>query len=74
MLLELQTAQAADFVADLVHMRRQVDARVAAFEFVVDLGARKLMQHDLHHGEFVQVGIEQAGNDHGRGLSPLPRL
>jgi hypothetical protein len=24
------------------------------------------VQHDLHHGEFVQVGVEQAGDDHGK--------
>jgi hypothetical protein len=22
------------------------------------------MQHRLHHGEFVQIGVEQAGDDH----------
>ena len=40
--------------------------RVAAFEAVFDLRARKLVQHHLHHGELVQVGVEQAGDDHGR--------
>jgi hypothetical protein len=40
-------------------------ARVAALEFVFDLRSRKLVQHDLHHGEFVEVGVEQAGDDHG---------
>jgi hypothetical protein len=24
------------------------------------------VQHDLHHGELVQVGVEQAGDDHGK--------
>ncbi|MFD2273163.1 hypothetical protein ACFS07_24210 [Undibacterium arcticum] len=26
------------------------------------------MQHDLHHGEFVEVGIEQRLDDHGGWL------
>jgi len=29
------------------------------------LRTRKLMQHSLHHGEFVEVCIEQTGDDHG---------
>jgi hypothetical protein len=28
------------------------------------LGTRKLMQHHLHHGEFVEVCVQQTGNDH----------
>ena len=27
--------------------------------------ARELMQHHLHHGEFVQIRVEQACDDHG---------
>ena len=23
------------------------------------------MQHRLHHGEFVQIRVQQTGNDHG---------
>src|SRR3989442_15802871 len=38
----------------------------AALETVLDLCPGKLMQHHLHHREFVQVGIEQAGDDHGQ--------
>ena len=43
---------------------RQGDAWVATLELVRDLRARKLMQHRLHHGELVEVGVEQAGDDH----------
>ena len=37
---------------------------VAAAKFVEAVGLRELMQHDLQHGEFVQVGIKQ-GLDNG---------
>ena len=37
---------------------------VAAAEFVKAVGLRELVQHDLQHGEFVQVGIKQ-GLDNG---------
>jgi hypothetical protein len=29
------------------------------------------MQHSLHHGEFVKVGVEQAGDDHVKATSNL---
>ena len=32
---------------------------------IFHLRTRKLMQHHLHHGELVQVGVEQTGDDHG---------
>jgi hypothetical protein len=60
-----QFAQLADLVADLVHVRRQLHAGRPALELVFDLRARKLVQHRLHHGELVQVGVEQALNDAG---------
>src|SRR3989338_7143049 len=66
-ILELQATQRPDPVADFVGKRRQLHAGVAALEFVFDLRPRKLVQHDLHHGELVQVGVEQAGDDHGQG-------
>ena len=62
--LKPQIAQAANLFANLVDVRRKLSL-VAALETVFNLGARKLMQHHLHHGEFVQVGVEQACNDHG---------
>ena len=54
----------ADLVADLGDVRRQVDIGVAALEPILDLRPRKVMQHDLHHRELVEVGIEQRRNDH----------
>ena len=67
-ILELQAAQPADFLAYLVHVERQVAhagrAGVAALELVFHLGSGELVQHHLHHGELVQVGVEQAGDDH----------
>ncbi|MNT25679.1 hypothetical protein D3C72_1612100 [compost metagenome] len=72
---ELQRAQAADLVADLSRELREVDARVAALEAVLDPRPRKVVQDHLHHRELVEVGVEQAVNDHGavRGVSGLCR-
>ncbi|MFM2084305.1 MAG: hypothetical protein RLY95_1123, partial [Pseudomonadota bacterium] len=36
---------------------RQIDAWVATLELVRDLSPWELMQHHLHHGELVQVGV-----------------
>jgi hypothetical protein len=58
-------AQRANFVSNLIRKLGQVDTGVAALEFVLHLGTRKLVQHHLHHGEFVEVGVEEAGDDHG---------
>jgi hypothetical protein len=33
-------------------------------EPVFDLCGRKMMEHDLHHRELVQVGVEQRLDDH----------
>jgi hypothetical protein len=30
------------------------------------LGTRKLVQDHLHHGELVEVGVQQTGDDHGK--------
>ena len=46
-------------------MGRQIHTAVAALEAVFHLRTRKLVQHHLHHGELVEIGIEQAGDDHG---------
>ncbi len=64
-LAEAQRAQVLDLVDDLVDERREVHALVAALEAVFDLGAREVMQDDLHHRELVEVGVEQGGDDHG---------
>jgi hypothetical protein len=67
-ILKLQAAQRTDFLADLRHVRSQRlhtrGSRVAALEAVLHLRARELMQHHLHHGEFVQIGVEQTADDH----------
>src|SRR5438132_8768338 len=59
-----QAAKAGDLALDLGDVRCQVDAWRAALEPVLDLRFRKMMQHDLHHGELVQIRVEQRVNDH----------
>ena len=56
---EAQPAQTADLAFDLGDVRRQVDPRRAAFEAVLHLRCREMVQHHLHHRELVQVGVEQ---------------
>jgi hypothetical protein len=58
-LAEAQRAQRPHLLADLVHVGHQVDARIAALEAVLDVRAREVMQHHLHHRELVQVGVEK---------------
>ena len=48
---------------------RQVDARRAALEAVFDLRRREVMQHDLHHRELVEVGVEQRLDDHAGSVA-----
>ena len=50
-------AMYADFFTDFIDVGSQLHAGVAALEAVLHLCARELMQHHLHHREFVQVGI-----------------
>jgi len=66
-LREAQPAKRTDLVTDLVHVRREIEAGIAALEAVFDLRARKVMQHHLHHGELVEVGVEQRMDDHAGG-------
>ena len=66
-LAKAQRAQVLDLFADLVDQAGQRNARVAALEAVLHLRARKVMQHHLHHGELVQIGVEQRVDDHGDG-------
>ena len=54
---ELQLAQRANFRAYVIHIGCQLHARGATFEFVAHLRTGELVQHRLHHGEFVQIGI-----------------
>ena len=56
-ILKAQLAQRADFFTDFIDVGSQLHAGVAALEAVLHLCARELMQHHLHHREFVQVGI-----------------
>ena len=68
---EAQPAQVGDLGRDLVQVGREVDARRAALEAVLDLRAGEMVQHDLHHGELVQVGVQQRVDQHG-GILPGP--
>jgi hypothetical protein len=67
---ETQAGQTGHFAADFVGQRGEVHAFVATPELVFDLRSGKVMQDDLHHGELVQVGIEQRLDDHGGRGSP----
>src|SRR6185436_10974688 len=61
---EAHLAQVGDARANFVGVGRKIDALGAALEDVLDLRARKMVQHDLHHRELVQVGVEQRLDDH----------
>ena len=61
---ETQCAQRADLLLDLFDVGRQRHVGIAALEPVFDLSAGKMMQHDLHHREFIKIGIEQRLDDH----------
>ena len=63
---EVQTAQRLNFAANFVHIGGQIDTRISALKTVLYLRTRKLMQNHLHHGEFVEVRVQQTGNDHGK--------
>jgi hypothetical protein len=53
-----------DLRLDLALQRGQrLLAAVAALEVVLAGGPRKAMQEDLQHGELVEVGVEQTGDD-----------
>ncbi|MNO88402.1 hypothetical protein D3C76_798510 [compost metagenome] len=57
-----EVAEQFELVADLAEVGAQVLA-VAAAEFPFDVGVRVVVQHALHHGEFVEVGVEQVVHD-----------
>src|SRR6185312_1756527 len=46
---EAQPAQLRDLAPDFADVGLQVDSGVAAFEAVLDLRGREMVQHDLHH-------------------------
>jgi hypothetical protein len=60
----MQAAKRFDFTSNFFNERGQFDARISAFETVLYLRTRKLMQNHLHHGELVEVRVQQTGNDH----------
>src|SRR5471032_1713406 len=63
--LEAQMAELAHFVAYLIYIRHEIDIRRAAAELVFRVGCREVMQHDLHHRELVEIGVEQRMDNHG---------
>src|SRR5581483_109210 len=65
---EAKHGKRAHFLADRVEVRAEIDAFCAALELVFDLRAREVMQDHLHHGELVEVGVEQRLDDHRRGI------
>ena len=68
---EAQAAQVVDLFVDLVDVVGQVDAGRAALEPVLHLGTGVLVEHRLHHGELVQIGVEQGLDDrHGVDYAP----
>jgi len=55
-------AQLLDLVADLRQVRREVFI-VAAAELPLHLGVGVVVQHRLHHGDLVEVGVQQVLDD-----------
>ncbi|MNV59973.1 hypothetical protein D3C71_1524230 [compost metagenome] len=67
---EAQPAQRIELGVDLRQQLGQRKlGRAAADKFVARLGLRMAVQHGLPHREFVEIGVEQAGNDGGHGGS-----
>lgn len=58
----LDFGEALDLVADLRQVRTQV-LGVAAAEFPLHFGVGVVVQHRLHHGQLVEIGIEQVLHD-----------
>ncbi|MNY41432.1 hypothetical protein D3C86_1762430 [compost metagenome] len=73
--LALRKAQAAQVVQRSVHLGQQlgqwVGRGVAAHKAVFALGLWVAVQQGLPHGELVEVGVEQAGDDGVHGLLPM---
>ena len=61
-LAHAQLAQALDLVANFVQVRAQVFA-VTAAELPFDFHVGIVVQHRLHHGQFVEIGVEQVLHD-----------
>ena len=56
--------QVLDFSLNLLDVGREIDALGAAAKAVGAACTGELMQHALHHGELVEVGVEQGFDDH----------
>src|SRR5690606_27339767 len=63
---EAQLAQRVDLRGDFIDVPGQVHPRGPAAEAVDRVRTRVLVQHRLHHGELVQVRVEQGFNDRHR--------
>jgi hypothetical protein len=48
-----------DLGAYLIQIRPEVHTLIATLITIFGLRRRKMMQHHLHHGEFVEIRIEQ---------------
>ena len=55
----------ASLLTPNVHEAQLLTGRALAGPEEMEHCARKLVQHYLHHGEFIKIGVEQAGDDHG---------
>jgi len=69
--IQLERAHVFDLALDFLCQRSQIHVGGAALEPVFDLRAGKLMQHCLHHREFVDVGVEKRLDDHCAGFSSV---
>src|SRR5687767_10047210 len=59
-----QVPELGELAVDAVEIGAQIRAFRAALELVLDLRTGEMVQHHLHHGEFVEVGVEQRLDDH----------
>jgi len=57
--IQAERAQLLDLALQFAGQRLEIHIRCATLETVFHLGARELMQHDVHHRELVDVGVEQ---------------
>ena len=64
LILKAKTAEMMDFVTDFVRIRSEFHSDIAAAEPISHFRPRKLMQHALHHGEFIKIRVKQRFNNH----------
>src|SRR5690606_35142691 len=53
-----------DLFADFVQVGPQVNIGCTALITVFNPGGGKMVQHHLHHGEFIEIGVQQGSDDH----------